>query len=173
MGTCRALRYSQTMTVMDDDLIFRTGAGRYEITIRTNGEIENQSFSFGFWINDAEIPIQVSVAEGTSTTDPITVTYNPYNLYSNAGDCMVVVGNNIATINAENSSPTVEEITIDRAGTYFIQILTDSGRLLYSYKVIKTEPLSTLAIILIVVGCVVVVAVVVVMILLRKKMKVR
>ncbi|HIV00995.1 MAG TPA: hypothetical protein IAA62_00310 [Candidatus Caccopulliclostridium gallistercoris] len=151
----------------------RTGAGRYEITIRTNGEIENQSFSFGFWINDAEIPIQVSVAEGTSTTDPITVTYNPYNLYSNAGDCMVVVGNNIATINAENSSPTVEEITIDRAGTYFIQILTDSGRLLYSYKVIKTEPLSTLAIILIVVGCVVVVAVVVVMILLRKKMKVR
>lgn len=151
----------------------QTGAGRYQLTIRTNGELENQSFSFEFWINDAEIPIEVSVPEGTSTTDNIIVTYNPYNIYSNAGDCSLVVGNTIIDINEENSSPTVETLEIRGAGTYFIQILTDSGRLLYSYKVIKVQPLSTLAIIMIVIGCVVVVALVVVMILLRKKMKVR
>ncbi len=162
--------YKNIMISLYDE---KTGAGRYQITIRTNGELENQSFTFEFWINDAEIPIEVSVPEGTSTTDVITVTYNPYNIYSNAGDCSIVIGNQVIPINAENSSPTVEEAPIKNAGTYFIQILTDSGRLLYSYKVIKVAPLSTLAIILIVVACVVVVGLVIVMILLRKKMKIR
>ena len=166
----KAIVYKNVLISLYDE---QTGAGRYQITIRTNGELENQSFSFEFWINDAEIPIEVSVSEGTSTTDNIIVTYNPYNIYNNAGDCSLVVGNTIIDINEENSSPTVETLEIRGAGTYFIQILTDSGRLLYSYKVIKVQPLSTLAIIMIVIGCVVVVALVVVMILLRKKMKVR
>ena len=58
----------------------KTGAGRYKITIKTNGEIEDQAFSFEFWINDAEIPIEISIPEGSSTTDNILVTYNAYNI---------------------------------------------------------------------------------------------
>lgn len=151
----------------------QTGAGRYKIDIRTNSGIENQSFSFEFWINDAEIPIEVSVPEGTNTTETIIVTYNPYNIYSNVGDCTIVAGRNVININEENSSGTVQTLEINNEGTWFIQIYTDSGRLLYSYKVIKSAPLTTLAIILIVVACVVVVTLIIVMILLRKRMRIR
>ena len=111
--------------------------------------------------------------EGTNTTETIIVTYNPYNIYSNVGDCTIVAGRNVININEENSSGTIQTLEINNEGTWFIQIYTDSGRLLYSYKVIKSAPLTTLAIILIVVACVVVVTLIIVMILLRKRMRIR
>ena len=151
----------------------KTGSGRYHVEIATNGDIANQTFAFDFWINDAVVPIEISVPEGTSTTDKIIVTYNPYNIYNNVGDCKLVIGNREIAINSENMSESVATQEITAAGTYFIQILTESGRMVYSYKVVKNEPLNTIAIILIVVGCVVVAGVIVAVVLLRKRMKIR
>ena len=62
---------------------------------------------------------------------------------------------------------------IENAGTYFVQVLTESGKVLYSYKVIKQDPLNTFSIIIIVVSVVFVVGLTVVIILLRKKMKIK
>ena len=151
----------------------KTGPGRYHVEIATNGDIANQTFAFDFWINDAVVPIEISVPEGTSTTDKIVVTYNPYNIYNNVGACKLVIGNREIAINSENMSESVATQEITSSGTYFIQILTESGRLVYSYKVVKNEPLNTIAIILIVVGCIVVAGVIVAVVLLRKRMKIR
>lgn len=154
----------------------RTGAGRYYVEIETNSGIPDERFSFEFWINEGEIPLTVSVAEGASTTDIITVTFNAYNLYNNIGDCVVTTGDETAVINADyinSSGGGVVTLNARTTGEHFIQVRTASGNLLYSYKVIKTEPLNTSSIIIIVVVVVVVVALTITIILLRKRMKIR
>ncbi len=155
-----------------------TGAGDYEITIRTNVGIAGQEFKFNFVIKDTnEVPIKISVEEGTKTTDPISISFNAYTLYSNLGECEVKFDNNHRIkINQEYLNSLNDynvNMQIENAGTYFVQVLTESGKVLYSYKVIKQDPLNTFSIIIIVVSVVFVVGLTVVIILLRKKMKIK
>mgnify|MGYP003399593629 CR=1 FL=1 len=67
----------------------------------------------------------------------------------------------------------VDKITISAAGTYFIQVYTQSGHLLYSYKVIKAEPLNTFAILAIVLGVIALGAIIFITVKLRKRQKVK
>ena len=134
-----------------------------------------ESFAFEFWINMATPPISVSLPEGEKTKDQITVTLNVQNLHDAVGDCYLIVGGTTRYYNTENLSSygTNDTVRITGNGTYYIQIYTSSGYLLYSYKVTKTEPLNAFAIIAIVLGCVAAVAIVTITILLRKRQKVK
>lgn len=154
-----------------------TGSGNYTVTIATDNELQ-QEFTYSFRVNNANPPINISLEEGNATTDEITVTFNAYNLYEEVGDCIVrISGNKDLIFNAEYfekaDSQELYEIKLTSAREYFIQILTPSDRLLFTYKVTRNQPLNTIAIILIVVSSIVVAAGIVVFILLRKRMKIR
>lgn len=158
----------------------RTGAGRYTITINTGEQsyasITATTFTFGFWINLATPPISVSINEGESTTDNITIRFNAYNLHDTIGDCYIKISTDRYNINAETLETIGGEnatITITQSGTYYIQIYSTSNILLYSYKVSKTDPLNTWAIIAIVFGVIAAIAITFITIKLRKRLKVK
>ena len=87
---------------------------------------------------------------------------------------MIYIGNNSYHVNANNITElgTVTS-TISTSGTYYITVRSMSGNLLYSYKVIKTEPLNAWAIAAIVIGAVVAIVVVIIIIKTRKRIKVK
>lgn len=151
--------------------------GIYTIKMTTN-DVPSQSFEFKFWLNNLKPDIEVSEEEGTTTTGNIVVRLNTNNLYEMIGDCKLVINNNEVLIlnkeyfESENYQTNVQ-VTLTETSPYFIQIYTDSGKLIYSYKVEIVDPLNTITIILIVVACVVVAVGVLLFLLLRKKMKVR
>lgn len=144
----------------------------------TTNDVPSQSFEFKFWLNNLKPDIEVSEEEGTTTTGNIVVRLNTNNLYEMIGDCKLVINNNEVLIlnkeyfESENYQTNVQ-VTLTETSPYFIQIYTDSGKLIYSYKVEIVDPLNTITIILIVVACVVVAVGVLLFLLLRKKMKVR
>lgn len=166
---------SLSATLADEN----TGEGHYTVTVRAKRDDENLpvlDFSFGFWLHQADPPIVVSVEQGTETKDTINVQFNIYNLYEEVGDCYVQIGNmdpivleggNLSTMNE------LQSIDITTRGDYFIQVYTKSGNLVYSYRVIKKDPLNTVTIILICVGAVLLVALTIVFVKLRKKVKIR
>lgn len=157
-----------------------TGEGYYTITIATNNNLNRDDyttpteFSFSYWINTSSVPINISVTEGESTSNNITVTFNADRVFSAVGECMIYIGNNSYHVNANNITElgTVTS-TISTSGTYYITVRSMSGNLLYSYKVIKTEPLNAWAIAAIVIGAVVAIVVVIIIIKTRKRIKVK
>ncbi|MBO5395217.1 MAG: hypothetical protein J6A28_04915 [Clostridia bacterium] len=157
----------------------KTGKGRYEITVNINNPayqpVTGERFTFALWINLAQPPIRVSLDEGGATTDPIQVTFNPQTLYKAVGDCYVQIGNARYDYTSENIATfeSTEMLTISASGTYFIQVYTQSGQLLYSYKVTKNEPLNSFAILAIILGALALGAVVFITIKLRKRQKVK
>lgn len=157
----------------------KTGNGRYEITVNLNNAtyapVTGERFTFGLWINLAKPPISVSLEEGGSTTDAIRISFNPQNLYKTVGDCYIQIGGARYDYTSENIETLGESTTlqITSAGTYFIQVYTQSGHLLYSYKVSKTDPLNSFAIIAIVLGVLAVAAIIFITIKLRKRQKVK
>ena len=151
--------------------------GIYTIKMTTN-DIPSQSFEFKFWLNNLKPDIEISQDEGTTTTGNIVVRLNTNNIYETIGDCRLVInGQEVLVINKEyftsSNYKTNEQVTLTETSPYYIQIYTDSGKLIYSYKVEIVDPLNTVTIILIVVACVVVAVGVLLFFLLRKKMKVR
>lgn len=157
----------------------KTQKGRYSITVNINDpDIKNlvgERFTFDFWINMEKPPVIISVEEGKKTTDDIRISINVQNLYNAVGDCYLTVSDLTREYNAKtlSSYSTVDTVNIVASGTFFIQIYSASGQLLFSYKVIKTEPLNAFAIIAIIVGILGVGAVITITILLRKKQKVK
>ena len=155
----------------------KTGTGRYEITVNTGTnnykEITAQSFKFDIWINDALPPIEVSIAEGQTTSDTIMVRFNPRNLFNAIGDSYIKIDSKIWEINAETIETLPTTLSITNAGVHYIQVYTASGNLLYSYKVVKKDPLNVWAIIAIVIGVLAAIAIVIITIKLRKRLKVK
>ena len=154
-----------------------TGSGNYTVTIATDNELD-QEFTYSFRVDNANPPINISLEEGKSTTKEIVVTFNAYNLYQEVGECIVKISGKEDLIfddayfeNGEYQE--LYEISLTTARDYFVQILTPSERLLFTYKVTRNQPLNAVAIILIVVSSTVVVAGIVVFVLLRKRMKIR
>ncbi len=167
--------YLKNFLISVNDAI--TGNGMYTVTICTDNEF-NQEFTFSFWINNTTPPIQVSIPENTSTTSNITVSFNTTDLIEDIGDCILKISGNADLLLTnqllqDGKLQSSYNITLSSARTYFVQLYSESGKLLYSYRVVKNEPLNTVSIILIVVSCVVVIGLTVMFILLRKKMKVR
>lgn len=154
-----------------------TGSGNYTVTIATGNEL-GQEFTYSFRVNNANPPINISLEEGKSTTKEIVVTFNAYNLYQEVGECIVKISGKEDLVFDDayfknGAYQELYEIELTAARDYFIQILTPSERLLFTYKVTRNQPLNTVAIILIVVSSIVVVAGVVIFVLLRKRMKIR
>ena len=151
--------------------------GIYTIKMTTN-ELPKQSFEFSFWLNNAKPDIQVSEQEGVSTTNDITVSLNTINLFEMVGDCTVKInGRELVVLNkeyfeVENFETNISE-TLTETSPYYIQVYTDNGKLIYSYKVEIVDPLNAITIILIVVGCVVVAVGVLLFFLLRKKLRIK
>lgn len=157
-----------------------TGIGRYTITInttkplnRTNYTVETE-FSFNYWINTKAVPISVSITEGEATSNNISVSFNAERVFESVGECTIIIGSNKYDITADTiSSLGVVTDTLSTTGTYFITVRSTSGNLLYSYKVIKNEPLNTWAILAICIGGVALIIVVVIIVKLRKRIKVK
>ena len=82
-------------------------------------------------------------------------------------DPIAVEGENLATMDE------LQKIDIKSRGDYFIQVYTKSGNLVYSYRVIKKDPLNTVTIVLICVGVAVLIALTIVFVKLRKRVKIR
>ena len=157
----------------------QTGAGRYQITISSNqsalSTILQEDFTFEVWINSATPPLTISLDEGASTSGIITVTLNVQNFYNAIGDSYIVVGANRYQFNSSTLSSYGEVATfqIDSTGTWYIQVYSASGNLLYSYKVYKTEPLNAFSIIAIVIAVIVVIVIIIITIRLRKRQRVK
>lgn len=157
----------------------KTGEGRYTVTVRAVRDDSNLpvlDFTFKFWLHQANPPIVVSVEQGTETKDVITVQFNVYNLYDEVGDCYVKIGNmDPIAVEGENlaTMDELQKIDIKSRGDYFIQVYTKSGNLVYSYRVIKKDPLNTVTIVLICVGVAVLIALTIVFVKLRKRVKIR
>ena len=157
----------------------KTGSGRYTITICSNqswlSSILEEDFTFDVWINSATPPLSVSIAEGASTSDTISVSLNVQNFYNTIGDSYIIVGPNRYEINSSTLANYGETASfqITTSGTWYIQVYSASGNLLYSYKVYKTEPLNAFSIIAIVIGVIVLIVIIIITIKLRKRQRVK
>lgn len=174
-GTSYQKPYLKSFLISVNDAL--TGNGHYTITINTDNEFA-QKFTFSFWINKKDAPIFVSVKEDTETTSPITISFNTSDLIEEVGDCILRVnGYNDLVLTSEKLSNgellNSYNIVLEDADTYFIQLFSESGKLLYSYRVVKNAPLNAISIILIVVACLVFVGLSIMFTLLRKRMKIR
>lgn len=157
-----------------------TGDGKYTITLSTGSNFNRTDYSqtteitFSYWINSRAVPISVSIIEGQVSKKPITVSFNAERVFEAVGECNITIGNEIFTINAE-SVPTLGTISrnITKEGTYFITVRSTSGNLLYSYKVIKEDPLNGWAIAAIVLGVIGLIVAIVIIFKLRKRIKVK
>lgn len=173
--TEQTIAYLKNILISTNDAI--TGNGQYTITICTDNEF-NQEFTFSFWINNKQPSIIISQEENSTTTKPINVSFNTANLIEDVGDCVLkITGRPDITLTEEllqdGKLQSSYNISLTEANTYFVQLYSESGKLLYSYRIIKTDPLNTVSIILIVVSCVVVIGLTITFILLRKRMKIR
>ncbi len=164
----------------DSALASILGEGKYTVTIATAQNLNRDDyskttkFSFNFWINSKRVPIDISANEGESTSKNITVSFNAERVFEAVGECNITIGANVYHLSGDTIQGlgTVTQ-NISSSGTYFITVHSMSGSLLYSYKIIKTEPLNAWAIAAIVIAGVVLIAVAVVIFLLRKRIKVK
>ena len=174
------VKYLSNLSLANSTQDEKTGDGRYKITLCPNNKayenVTGKNFTFELRIGHVTtLPINVSIGEGESTSKEITVSFNVRNLYEAVGDCYIKVANRELILTEETIANymEVETITISGAGTHYVQVYTLSGRPLYSYKVIKTEPLNAFAVIAIVVGVIAFVAIIVITIKIRKRQKVK
>ncbi|MBO5022276.1 MAG: hypothetical protein J6C53_02225 [Clostridia bacterium] len=156
----------------------KTGDGRYKITVNPNSpaysRIIGDSFTFEIRIGYLkELPINVSINEGQSTSDDIVISFNVQNLYNAVGDCYITVAGVTKYYTSETLADygEIDTITITGAGTHFIQVYSLSGDPLYSYKVIKTDPLNLFAILAIILGVAALGAIIGITISIRKRQK--
>lgn len=153
------------------------GSGKYKITILVdNGSVLNNStFSFNVWIREEKtnIVIKPSIKEGGSTTKTINITFNPYLIYTQIGECTIVANDLVLYTINENSVN--EKTTLDlpeQNTTYTIQLKSEDN-VEMSFGVTKKEPLSTVSIIVICLSSVILAVAIFIFLKLRIKMKVK
>lgn len=154
-----------------------SGSGKYNITVLIdNGSVLNSTtFTFSVWIREenTNIVIKPSIKEGGSTTKTINITFNPYLIYTQIGECTIVANDIVLyTINANSVN---EKITIDlpeENTTYTVQLKSEEN-VEMSFGVTKKEPLSTVSIIVICIASVILGVAIFVFLKLRIKMKVK
>ena len=169
----------------------KTGEGEYIITVNSNNSLLansglERSWTYKVNIKSGTAPIRVSLAEGESTTGDISITFNQENIFSELGECTFrivrqndnntfsTLSNSIVTINASSAGEITKGIASgDIEGTYYMQFVSPSDYLLFSYKVVKTTPMNAASIIAIVISAVVLVAVIFIIFKLRKRISVK
>lgn len=158
------------------------GIGKYTVTytsinanrIDNDYLIPSQTITVTFWINQEVPSILSSIKTGKSTTKAITIRYNPYIINQQIGDCSIRINDVIyANINSDTAVNELQKIKLTDNDVYFVQIVSDSGMVISSFKVTKKAPLNATSIILIVIAALVVVGGTVTFIVLRKRVKIR
>lgn len=148
-----------------------TGTGFYRITLQ--GYIESlkqyRTFTFNVWLSSTTPTITSSIEFGTSTTDPITLSYNAKSIYDAIGESKIIINGYVFAEINENSVDETSTIVLTKAMEYWVQIYTADDKLVASYKVIKKEPLNNNAKIVIIVVAVVVVALTAIFIIIRRR----
>ena len=178
---------STFLSILDDhtmltaqDLINNSvalGLGQYrvEYAVGNRNNLPNVYISFTFRISNQTASIYSSQVPGESTTKTVTITFNPYVIYRQLGECTLRITNYMDyEINASTAANSeVQTLTIEGVGNYYVQLLGVDDSVLSSFIVQIKEPLNTFAIVLIVVVSLVVVGGVTTFIVLRHRMKVR
>ena len=121
------------------------GNAKYEITLKYYDENlkSYRPFTFRVWISGDTPNILSSVQAGTSTTDDITLTYNPGLIYTQRGKCYIKLNGQIVNTIDENSDIIPQTITISKKGEYLLEIYSaDDETLILSSKYIKKEPFN-------------------------------
>lgn len=152
------------------------GKQTFEVAYSVNDDemVPKRMINFKFTINNETPTIQSSLKAGKTTTKKVKLKFNPQVIYRQAGDCYVMVNDEIImAINEESAIDETKLLTLSSPAVYYVKIVTDSGRVLSSFKVRIKEPMNTWSIILIVGIVLLVVGVIVTFIILRTKMKVR
>ncbi len=161
-----------------------SGNGNYSVTLKY-GKNDGDVLTFYFTINNYVPTLSCNVEYGGSTTGSIIISFNPSIIYEQLGECYVRVltyNNDSKTfyrytnfIIDENSftDASSQSIEITRSNSYFVQVETKNGNIISSFRVNRTEPLNTFAIIIIVVSVVAVVVLIIVIVKLRTKMKIK
>ncbi len=163
------------------------GNGSYQITVAVtyNELLAAKEYTFAFKINNAT-PIILSDPEyGKTTKGTITLTYNPSLIYQQVGKSYL----KIYTFNKDTNgfvlyakydidsdalaSSATRTATLTETHDYYVQIETDSGNVITSFRVNRAEPLNAMSIIVIVIVSVVVVVAIILFIKLRTKMRVK
>ncbi|MFQ6723989.1 MAG: hypothetical protein ACLRFE_01460, partial [Clostridia bacterium] len=120
-------------------------------------EVENDDLlparlaEFTFTLNNEEATINSSIEPGGKTTKPVVLKFNPANLYDQVGECSIVVNGEVLLRIDENSQNAIAQLELTEVGEYYVQLMGDSGNIIYSFNFTIKEPLNTVSIILIVV----------------------
>lgn len=149
----------------------KTGTGVYRITLQAyvEGLKQYRNFSFNVWLSSAVPSITASIAFGTATTDPITLTYNEKTIFDSIGESKIVINDVVITNITAASIDENKTFKLETSGEYWVQILTDDDKLVASYKLTKNEPLNSNAKIVIIIVVCVAIALTIVFIVIRRK----
>lgn len=160
----------------------RSGNGYYTVTLKY-GDRATDRLTYSFLINDYVPSISCSIPYGETTTSNIDISYNPSYIYNQLGRCYIVVYVYNTDSNAfyefarfaidENETSSISTFTLTRSYSYFVQVKTETGNTISSFRVNKTDPLNTFAIIIIIVSVVAVTVLIIVIIKLRTRMRVK
>lgn len=153
------------------------GVGKFSITVNAdfvNSLQESETFSFDVWINNKTPSLNCNIEKNEVSTNDIVFTYNAKALYEQLGECKIVVGNETVDITAEQAETDANQtLTITKAGTYYVQLVSSSGNIISVYKVTKQDPLNPLSIILIIITVIIVITLIILFYRLRIKMKIK
>ncbi len=151
------------------------GNSIFDITLKVfDSALQNyRTFNFRVWVNEEMPVIESNVDEGSATTGNITLNLNPGLIYSQVGKCYVQInGQTLYTID-DNSDIAIETISIAQKGTYWVQIISEDGTLIGSYKYVKNDPISGTGQIIIFSAIAGVIVLVILFVLIRRKGKYR
>lgn len=164
-------------TYVDANGINVLKVGNYKVyySVSNRNLLPDQDIAFNFRISNQTAAIYSSLTPGETTTKTVTITYNPYVIYRQLGECVLHISNfgdyviNESTI----TDSLVKEISISGAGTYYVQLLGVDDCVMNSFVVEIKEPLNTLSIVLIVLVSLVLVGGLITFLVLRHRMRVR
>ena len=173
------------MNITYEDIInnaadLKVTAGKMKFTLTyvvDDGVYPEREVELAFTLNNETPTIPCTLKKGDSTTKSFTIYFNPAIIYEQIGEAYVYINNNVvAKIDMESPNQEVSIKTSFKhngAGSYYIKLVSSSGVVLDSYKVVIKEPLNAWAIIVIVAVVAVVGTVVTTVIVLRRKMRIR
>lgn len=154
-----------------------SGGGKYNITVLIdNGSVlDSTTFTFSVWIREEKtnLVIKPSIKEGSTTTKTINITFNPYLIYTQIGECSIVANETVLyTINANSTNGKISVNLPETNTTYTVQLKSEDNVEL-SFAVTKKEPLSTVSIIVITLSSIILGVAIFIFLRLRIKMRVK
>lgn len=151
--------------------------GHYTITVKVKPSEYKPIlyYTFEVWLNQFDVEIISNVPFGSETKGVIKLQLNYYAIYQELGNFRIEIsGRNPIEINEKNVGENkISDIYLLDTGVYYIQLWSESGSLISSYKITKLEPLNTIAIIIIAGSAIIVLLLIILFIKLRTRMKVR